>query len=204
MLRVHRIAHSTNVVRVALAAGHKGLQVEWVDHDPGDRSAVRAVSGQDLVPVMEVDGEVVTDSMRIVARLEELAPEPPLFPADPAARAATELFIEWFDHVWKGPPNEIEAELRSPSPDRRRIAALAARLAGRQRWFEGLLTGGPYLLGDDFTAADVCAYPFLAYAAGRPPGDEELFHQVLDDCLQLDGFPHLSKWIARVADRPVA
>ena len=36
-MRVHRIPFSTNVERVALAAAHKGLAIEWVDHDPGDR-----------------------------------------------------------------------------------------------------------------------------------------------------------------------
>jgi len=30
-LRVYRIPFSTNVERVALAAGHKGVELEWVD-----------------------------------------------------------------------------------------------------------------------------------------------------------------------------
>src|SRR5919199_3004239 len=104
MLRVHRIPFSTNVERVALAAGHKGLEVEWIDHDPADRSAIRALSGQDLVPVAEIDGEVVFDSMRIVERIEALAPDPPLYPHDLAQRGAVDVFIEWFNEVWKRPP----------------------------------------------------------------------------------------------------
>ena len=71
-LRVHRIPWSTNVERVALAAGHKGLEVDWVDHDPDDRSAIVELSGQELVPVAEIDGQVVVDSTRIIERLEEL------------------------------------------------------------------------------------------------------------------------------------
>ena len=51
-MRVFRIPFSTNVERVALALGHKGVAVEWVDVDPADRSPVRDVSGQDLVPVL--------------------------------------------------------------------------------------------------------------------------------------------------------
>jgi Glutathione S-transferase, N-terminal domain len=31
---------STNVERVALAAGHKGMEVDWVDHNPGDPRAI--------------------------------------------------------------------------------------------------------------------------------------------------------------------
>jgi hypothetical protein len=45
MLRVHRIPHSTNVERVALAAALKHLEVVWVDHDAADRSGLVAVSG---------------------------------------------------------------------------------------------------------------------------------------------------------------
>ncbi len=70
-LRVHRVPHSTNVERVALALAHKGLPVTWVDVDPGDRSAVRALSGQDLVPVLEAGDEVVADSTAILRWLDD-------------------------------------------------------------------------------------------------------------------------------------
>jgi maleylpyruvate isomerase len=131
MLRVHRIPFSTNVERVALAAAHRGLAVEWVAHDPADRSAIRALSGQDLVPVAELDGgEVLVDSTRILARLEILVPDPPLYARDAAAHARVEVFVEWFNEVWKGPPNAIEAEERRPDPDTARIAALSARVRG--------------------------------------------------------------------------
>src|SRR3954467_7413280 len=86
-MRVLRIPFSTNVERVALALGHKRLGVEWVEVDPADRSPVRELSGQDLVPVLQTDqNEVIVDSMRIVAWLESRRPDPPLWPADPVRR----------------------------------------------------------------------------------------------------------------------
>ena len=200
MLRVHRIPFSTNVERVALAAAHKGLEVEWVDHDPADRSAIRELSGQELVPVAELDGEVVIDSMRIVERLEELEPDPPLYPRDAAARARTGVFVEWFNEVWKGPPNAIAADPDSPEAE-----ALGARTAAWLDLFEGLLAGGDHLLGD-FGAADVCAFPFLKYALlPREPDDEDPFHEVLVERMPLgDGYPRLRAWIERVDGRPRA
>jgi glutathione S-transferase len=207
MLWVHRIPFSTNVERVALAAGHKGLAVEWVDHSPGDRSAVRALSGQDLVPVAEIDGEVVVDSMRIVARLEEIEPEPRLYPADPAARARIEVFIGWFNEVWKRPPNEIDAELRRDRPDGSAIDAAAVRIRGWLEMFERLLAGRDHLMGDEFGAADVCAFPFLKYAdsAQLDPADDETFHRVLVDHLRIDNaYPRLRAWIRRVDRLPRA
>ena len=205
MLRVHRIPFSTNVERVALAAGHKGLEVEWVDHDPADRSRVRELSGQDLVPVLELDGEVVVDSMRIVERLEELAPDPPLYPRDPPARARVEVFVEWFNEVWKGPPNAIEAELREDRPDGARISALGARMTGWLRVFEDLLAEDDYLFGTELGASDVCAFPFLKYAELREPDDTELFHRILEEHQPLgDDHPRLRAWIARVDAHPRA
>ncbi len=204
MLRVHRIPYSTNVERVALAAAHKGLDVVWVDHHAGDRSLVRELSGQDLVPVLELDGEVVADSMRIVERLETLAPEPALYPREPVLRARVRVFVEWFNEVWKGPPNEIEAELRSGSPDAERVELLARQMNASLDLFESLLDGRDYLLGE-FSAADCAAFPFLKYAIFDDPADTELFHRVLVDHLRLDGsYPRLRAWIERVDARPRA
>ena len=83
-LRVHRIAFSTNVERVALALAHKGLTATWVDVNATDRSPLVALSGQGLVPVLEAGDEVMTDSTAILRWLDALYPEPPLWPADPA------------------------------------------------------------------------------------------------------------------------
>ena len=82
---------------MALALAHKGLEAESVVIDYSDRSPVERVSGQPLVPVIEDGGEVVADSVRILEWLERRHPEPPLFPADPARRAETDVFIEWFN-----------------------------------------------------------------------------------------------------------
>ena len=62
-LRLYRIPFSTNVERVALALAHKGVDVEWVDIDPNDRSEVVRVSGQELVPVL-VEGDRVSPTRR--------------------------------------------------------------------------------------------------------------------------------------------
>ena len=61
-----------------------------------------------------------------------------------------------------------------------------------------------HLLGDRFCAADCVAFPFLKYAAGRDPADDELFHRVLDEHQSLDGRPRLAAWIERVDARPRA
>jgi len=205
VLRLYRAPFSTNVERVALALAHKGLAVESVVVDYGDRGEVRRVSGQGLVPIIDDDGAVVIDSMQIVRYLEERYPVAPLLPAYEARRAETLIFIDWFDRVWKGPPNEIEAALTKTDPDHERVARLAAEMAGALDRFEAMLAGRDHLIGDEFSAADCAAFPFLKYALFRDPADGELFHRILDEHQQLgDDHPRLADWIRRINERPRA
>jgi glutathione S-transferase len=203
-MRLWRAPFSTNVERVALALAHKGLEVESVWISYADRSPVERVSGQSLVPVLELDdGSVVCDSMQIVKVLEERFPAAPLYPADFAGRAATMRFVDWFDGVWKVAPNALEAEIAGPAPDVERVGVLADAMAGALDVLERMLGGHPYLLGDEFSAADCAAYPFLKYALWRDPADDELFHRVLDSYQQLgDDHPRLTAWIERIDERP--
>jgi glutathione S-transferase len=205
VLRVHRIPFSTNVERVALAAAHKGLQVEWVDHPAGDRSQIRALSGQDLVPVAEIDGEVVVDSTAIVDRLEELVPEPSLYPGDPSSRAAAEAFVAWFNVVWKAAPNRLADLVDAGEADGEEAEELAGLLQSRLGVFEHRLRGSDFLFGDALTVADVAAFPFIKYALLHDPDDTETFHRVLMEH-QVLGEEHarVRAWIERMDALPRA
>jgi glutathione S-transferase len=204
MLRLYRIPHSPNVDRVALALAHKGLAVESIVLDPADRSAVRAASGQDLVPVL-VDGEtVVHDSSRILHHLDARFPERPLFPADPAARATVEVFIDWFNRAWKREPNLIADALERGDGAPADLARWTERVRRRLDWFEALLSDRDHLFGA-FGAADCAAWPFLRYGASLDPDDPWLFHRALHERMRLDDrHARLRAWIERVAERPCA
>lgn len=202
---LYRAPYSTNVDRVALALAHKGLadRVESVVISYEDRSEVEQVSGQGLVPVIDDEGTVVHDSSRILRHLEERHPDPPIFPSDPARRAEMDIFIDWFNEIWKSAPNAIELELESEEPDQAVVDAEGERMQASLSIFERLLAGRDHLMGDEVSAADFIAIPFLKYAAVRDPDDDELFHRVLDRHQQLgDEHPRLAAWIARVNALP--
>jgi glutathione S-transferase len=194
LVRVYRIPFSTNVERVALAAGHKGVEIEWIDVDPDDRSPVEAVSGQRLVPVLVAGDDVVADSPAILDWLDERFPDPRLHPRDPARRAEVRVFVDWFNRVWKRSPNAIA--------DHGHDDAHAAEMLGALGLFEALLAEREYLFGD-FGVADCIAFPFLKYASlGLPDGDDELFHRVLVDYQPLAPGSPLHAWVRRVDAHP--
>lgn len=194
MIRIYRIPFSTNVERVALAAGHKGIPIEWVDVDEDDRSPVEQVSGQSLVPVLVHGDEVLTDSPRIVDWLEARVPEPSLYPADPARRAEVTVFVQWFNRVWKGPPNAL---VERPGDE-----ALKAELRAAIGIFEGLLAGRDYLFGH-FGIADVMAFPFLKYPVfGLADDDRDPFHRVIVEEQPLRPDSPLHAWARRVDRHP--
>jgi glutathione S-transferase len=54
------------------------------------------------VPALILDGKRIQGSRAIARELDELVPEPPLFPADPAERARVEEAETWGDEVLQG------------------------------------------------------------------------------------------------------
>ena len=183
---------------------HSKGSVESVWIDPEDRTPVREASGQDLVPVLEDEGEIVADSTRILEHLDARFPDPPLYPREAARRGEVVVFIDGFNRVWKSAPNEIEAELSRDRPDEERIGELAGEMASSLNLFEAILAGRDYLTGE-FSAPDCAAFPFLKYGVLHDPEDTELFHRILADNLPVGAaHPRLRAWIERVDERPRA
>ena len=90
-MKLHGFFRSGTSHRLRIALNLKGLSYETVPVDLrreqhlGD--AYRALNPQGLVPTLEADGRVLTQSPAIIEWLEERHPEPPLLPRNPDARA---------------------------------------------------------------------------------------------------------------------
>ena len=83
--------HSSAAYRVRIGLGLKGLTWRSVPVDlPGSahrRADHRARNAQGLVPVLDIDGHRLTQSLAILAYLDETRPAPPFLPDAPLARA---------------------------------------------------------------------------------------------------------------------
>ena len=65
---------------------------------PGQHRSIAAkLTGGRTFPVLELNGEVIGDSTRIIRALEHRYPEPPLYPADPDERRRALELEDYFD-----------------------------------------------------------------------------------------------------------
>jgi len=75
------------------------------------------------VPAIKIDGRKVQTSRAISRALEELRPEPPLFPADPQERLEVEEAERWGDEVLQDVPRRIVRWMSVHRPETREMIA---------------------------------------------------------------------------------
>lgn len=90
-MKLHNYFRSSASFRVRIALALKGLNYDYIPVHlaRGDHKlpAYAEVSADRLVPLLDDDGELFSQSMAIIEYLDETHPEPRLLPGDPAGRA---------------------------------------------------------------------------------------------------------------------
>jgi maleylacetoacetate isomerase/maleylpyruvate isomerase len=155
---------------VRIALNLKGIAYEPVpvhfSRNGGEHRSRKflALNPQGLLPALEHDGAIVTQSLAIIEYLDAQRPDPRLIPIEPLARARVQAFAQ------------IIACDTHPLNNLRVLRYLRAELAldeeAVQRWYrhwiaasfvacEALLAsqGGEFCCGNSPTLADVCLVP---------------------------------------------
>src|ERR1051326_2373187 len=91
MMKLYNFHASSTSYRTRIVLNLKGLQYEYIpirlDKAEHLSAAYGEINPMRGVPTLEVDGTCLYQSSAIIEYLEEVYPEPPLLPKDPAARA---------------------------------------------------------------------------------------------------------------------
>jgi glutathione S-transferase len=103
----------------------KGLEHKTIWLPPGLHPALLRTRGfrGGTVPAMKIDGRKLQESREISRALEDLEPDPPLFPSDPQDRLAVEEAERWGDEVLQDVPRRIVRWLSVHRPETRTLIA---------------------------------------------------------------------------------
>lgn len=96
-MKLHTYFQSSASYRVRIALNIKGIAVDYAYHDLSKDKHLDAeyakINPQKMVPSLEVNGEVLAQSIAIMEYLEEVYPQPPILPKEPLARAHTRAIV---------------------------------------------------------------------------------------------------------------
>ena len=193
-LRIYGIAR-TRAFRALWVAMELGLDYEHLPIEIGDAGArspeFLAINPNGRLPVIVDDGFVLFESLAITLYLAKKHSLGKLYPAtlESEAKAWQWSFWAiaevdrgvniWSLHAVRLPPQERSAALREEA-----LKVIAAPF----KVLDAALVKTPYLLGDDFTVADLNVAAVISRAVD----------------MDLSTTPNLKAWLTRCLDRPAA
>lgn len=199
-VKVHGTLVSPWVSRLVAVLEEKAIAYEIVTVIPlGDPDPeYLKISPMGKVPVLEVDGKYLPDSLAAAVFLEAEAPTPSMFPQDAWDRA----WVYWLcDFLGTGLFSKVEAPLfvqrfvnqvlQNIEPDQAKIDDALALMPSHFDYLESQLDDGrPYLVGEDMTLADLTAATIFINL--RHAGEE----------VDAGRWPHLAAFVQRMHQRP--
>jgi glutathione S-transferase len=199
MLKVWGRVNSVNVKKVLWMLDETGIPYDRSDagleHGVVDTPEYRAMNPNGRVPTIEDGGFVLWESNSILRYLA-MKHGSALYPADPAARASADRWMDWqLSTLSPAERNLFWGLVRTPAAKRDMASVMAAMKAAATCWamVDAWIAkhGGPYLDGAQMTIADIV----LGCYARRWFGPE----------VQVEGMPvlpALAGWYAAVGERP--
>lgn len=169
-VRLHYHPFSTYSRRVVIALIEKQIPHELVAVDMMGRKhreePYLSLNPYGRVPTLEEDGFVLYESTPILNYLEATRPTPALAPADPRLRAFVDMHMKLCDLQLTRHAGTIIFPKRFLPKEKWNEAAMAqakAEIEAHLAIVERQLAGKTYLVGEQFTLADLCYAPFLEF-----------------------------------------
>ncbi|WP_062762229.1 glutathione S-transferase family protein [Falsirhodobacter sp. alg1] len=195
MNRLYHFSLSPFCRKVRLTLAEKKVEVELVEERYWEQSPEflrRNPAGK--VPILRIDGRIMTESQAICEWLEETIPRPALMPADPMQRYEVRRLCMWFDDKFY---HEVTSKLvfervkirGQGYPDSKAIKSGSSRIKYHLDYMAWLLDQRSWLAGDEMTLADFAAAAHLSS---------------LDYVSDVDWNRHavVKDWYAKIKSRP--
>ncbi|HEV2627706.1 MAG TPA: maleylacetoacetate isomerase [Pseudolabrys sp.] len=199
-MKLYTYFRSSAAYRVRIALNLKGLPYEMVavhltkDGGQQHKPEFHAVNPQERVPALALSsGEVLTQSLAIIEYLDDIAPEPPLLPADALARAKVRAIAQMVACDIHPLNNLIALQYLK--------RAMKHEQAEIDAWYhhwviegfkaiEAMISPAPYTCGAHVSLADTCLIPqvFNARRLKVPLDQFPKIVAVETACLKLPAF----------------
>ena len=176
-MKLYTFFRSSASYRVRIALNLKGLSYEQAPihlrKGGGEQfgAAYKALNPQALVPTLEDNGKVLTQSLAIIEYLEEKHPKPALLPGDPADKAIVRgmaLIIACEVHPIQNLRvlNYVKSSYNQTDEQVNRWAQhwIDLGLSALEQSIVAQSKGGKFCFGDTPTLADICLVPQLGNA----------------------------------------
>jgi glutathione S-transferase len=193
-LRIYGIAR-TRAFRALWIAKELGLDHEHVPIEIGEEGARKAdylaINPNGRLPAIEEDGFVLWESLAITLYLAKKHSTGRLYPAAPHDEAKTWQWTLWaLNEVDRGVNIWSLHAVRLPPEDRdaQKLTEALKVIAGPFQVLDAALAERPYLVGDDFTVADLNVAAVISRAID----------------MDLSATPRLGAWLRRCLERPAA
>ncbi len=164
MLTFYENAFSPFARKVRMVLEHKGIEYEAIDGlSLGNRDQLLGVNGRVEVPTIVHDGVVVVNSADIVAYLERVFPERPVFPADHAGWVKARAWERCADSTIDPILIDISYWTWAIRNDQRPQGLLDAARADMDTIYEALEAAleGDFVCGE-VSVADMALFPHLS------------------------------------------
>ena len=158
MITLYNVPVSSYGCKIRILLGHKSIAHETIAPPDGYGSeAYCAIVPAGTVPAIDHDGFILSDSEAIAEYLNELYPDPPMWPDTIADRARAREISRFHDTRIEPILRGFFGQVAPASRDQAFVAENAALLRRRFRQLDEIVTPKPLLCGDQLTIAD-CSF----------------------------------------------
>ncbi|MFC4214353.1 glutathione S-transferase family protein [Pseudophaeobacter arcticus] len=170
MARLYHVPLSPFCRKIRLSLAEKKIEVELVEERywEADPDFLRR-NPAGKVPVIRLDGKMMSESAAICEYLEETRPTPALMPSDPDGRYEVRRIVSWFDDKFH---SEVTSKLLYERvnkkvtgegyPDSKNVKAGAKAIKYHLDYMTWLLDHRRWLAGDQMSLADFAAAAHLS------------------------------------------
>jgi glutathione S-transferase len=170
MFRLYHYPLSPFCRKIRLVLAEKKIEVDLVEEKYWEQNPEflrRNPAGK--VPILRIDGQTMTESTPICEYLDDMYPDPKLYPTDPMVRYEVRRLVSWFDDKFH---NEVTTNLLYERvhkkvmgqgfPDSKNVKAGAKKIKFHLDYMTWLLEHRRWLAGDSMTMADFAAAAHLS------------------------------------------